>query len=53
MWSQRYDQGWPDIFDVQDEISLAIVKALKVKLLGEEKRKSEASLITRKHTSFI
>ncbi len=36
LWSQRYDQEMADIFDVQDEISLAIVKALKVKLLGEE-----------------
>ncbi len=26
-----------DIFDVQDEITLAVVDALKVKLLGEEK----------------
>ena len=36
LWSERYDQQMADLFDVQDEISLAIVKALKVKLLGEE-----------------
>jgi len=36
LWSERYDQEMADIFEVQDEISLAIVKALKVKLLGGE-----------------
>jgi serine/threonine-protein kinase len=37
MWSERYDRETKDIFDVQDEITLAVVDALKVKLLGEEK----------------
>jgi TolB-like protein/Tfp pilus assembly protein PilF len=37
LWSERYDRRMEDIFDVQDEISLAIVEALKVKLLGTEK----------------
>jgi TolB-like protein/Tfp pilus assembly protein PilF/predicted Ser/Thr protein kinase len=37
LWSERYDRRMEDIFDVQDEISLAIVEALKVKLLGSEK----------------
>jgi adenylate cyclase len=37
LWSERYDREMKDIFDIQDEISLAIVDALKVKLLGEEK----------------
>jgi len=37
LWSERYDREMQDIFDIQDEISLAIVDALKVKLLGEEK----------------
>lgn len=36
-WSDRYDRELEDIFDIQDEISLAIVDALKVKLLGAEK----------------
>ena len=39
IWSERYDRELDDIFAVQDEISLAIVDKLKVKLLGEEKRK--------------
>jgi TolB-like protein/Tfp pilus assembly protein PilF len=37
LWSERYDRRLEDIFDIQDEISLAIVGALKVKLLGAEK----------------
>ena len=35
LWSERYDREMKDIFDVQDEITLAVVKALKIKLLGE------------------
>ncbi len=37
LWSERYDRQMEDIFDIQDEISLAIVDALKLKLLGEQK----------------
>lgn len=37
LWSERYDREMKDIFDVQDEIALAVVDALKVKLLGGEK----------------
>jgi serine/threonine-protein kinase len=37
LWSERYDREMKDIFDVQDEITLAVVAALKVKLLGKEK----------------
>ena len=37
LWSEKYDRNLEDIFAIQDEISLAIVEALKVKLLGEEK----------------
>jgi serine/threonine-protein kinase len=36
LWSERYDRQLEDIFQVQDEIALAIASALKVKLLGEE-----------------
>ena len=36
LWSERYDREMKDIFDVQDEITVAVVEALKVKLLGEE-----------------
>ncbi|MBA2704766.1 MAG: AraC family transcriptional regulator [Blastocatellia bacterium] len=37
LWSERYDREMQDIFDVQDEITLNVVAALKLKLLGEEK----------------
>jgi adenylate cyclase len=37
VWAERYDRDLNDIFAIQDEISRAIVDALKVKLLPEEK----------------
>jgi serine/threonine protein kinase/tetratricopeptide (TPR) repeat protein len=37
LWSERYDRQMEDIFDIQDEITLAVVNALKVTLLGEDK----------------
>jgi serine/threonine protein kinase len=37
LWSDRYDRSMEDIFAIQDEISLAIVDNLKLKLLGKEK----------------
>ncbi len=36
LWSERYDRELSDIFELQDEISIAIVEKLKVKLLGGE-----------------
>ena len=38
LWGERYDRDLNDIFTLQDEISEAIVKALRVKLLPEEKQ---------------
>lgn len=37
LWSERYDRKMKDIFDVQDEITLSVVDALKLKLFGDEK----------------
>lgn len=37
LWSERYDRDMQDIFEIQDEITLAVVDALKVKLLAPEK----------------
>jgi serine/threonine-protein kinase len=34
VWSERYDKEAKDIFAIQDEITLAIVDNLKIKLLG-------------------
>jgi adenylate cyclase len=41
VWAERYDRDLDDIFAIQDEISEAIVKALKLKLLPEEKKTIE------------
>ena len=41
VWADRYDRDLTDIFEIQDEISKAIVEALKVKLLPQEKKAIE------------
>ncbi|HET7161342.1 MAG TPA: hypothetical protein VFI32_01535 [Rhodanobacteraceae bacterium] len=41
VWAERYDRDASDIFELQDEISHAIAKALKVRLLPEEKKAIE------------
>lgn len=38
LWSEKYDRELEDIFDIQDEIALAILEVIKIKLLGEEKK---------------
>jgi len=37
LWSERYNRELQDIFEIQEEIALAIVDALKIKLLGDER----------------
>jgi TolB-like protein/Tfp pilus assembly protein PilF len=37
LWSERYDREMKDIFDIQDEITLAIVDSLKLKLLSDRR----------------
>jgi adenylate cyclase len=41
VWAERYDRDLDDIFALQDQISEAIVGALKLKLLPEEKKAIE------------
>jgi adenylate cyclase len=41
VWAERYDRDASDIFAIQDEISQAIVKALKLRLMPEEKKAIE------------
>jgi len=41
LWAERYDRDLNDIFALQDEISEAIVDALKLKLLPAEKKAIE------------
>ena len=42
VWADRYDRDLTDIFAIQDELSHAIVDALKIKLLPEEKKAIQA-----------
>jgi len=48
LWSEHYDRELEDVFDIQDEISLAIVENLKVKLLGKER-----IAIVKRHTENL
>jgi adenylate cyclase len=41
LWAERYDRDLTDIFAIQDEISKAIVGALKLKLLPDEEKAIE------------
>ena len=38
LWSERYDRELEDVFEVQDEISESIVKALQITLSPREKK---------------
>ena len=37
LWSERFDRTLADVFEIQDEISLAIVEKLKVRLLSDQR----------------
>ena len=41
VWAARYDRDLDDIFAIQDEISKAIVEALRIKLLPQERKAIE------------
>ena len=43
LWSETYDRTLDDVFAIQDEISGAVVDALKLTLLGEAPRTREIS----------
>ena len=45
IWSEAYSRNLEDVFAIQEEISLAIVNTLKVKILGNEK-----AAIEKRHT---
>jgi adenylate cyclase len=44
LWSNTYDRQLDNIFQIQDEIAGAVVKALKVTLLGEAPKTRETNL---------
>ena len=37
LWSDRFDRSLEDVFEIQDEIALAVVENLEVTLLGRER----------------
>ncbi|MBB4185661.1 adenylate cyclase [Sinorhizobium terangae] len=41
VWAERYDRDLTDIFDIQDEITQAIVTQLKIRLLPKERKAIE------------
>jgi len=45
LWSERYDREMEDVFVIQDEITLAIVDKLKIKLFGKERQE-----LVKRHT---
>jgi serine/threonine protein kinase/Flp pilus assembly protein TadD len=45
IWSEKYDREMEDVFEIQDEISLAIAEALKIRLLKKEK-----AAVVKRHT---
>ncbi len=42
-WSERYDRNFTDIFAVQDDITAAIVRALRIRLLAEPEPRGPVS----------
>lgn len=44
-WSERYDRELEDIFTVQEELAVAIVEKLRIRLLGKDKER-----LMRRHT---
>ncbi|MDH4270770.1 MAG: protein kinase [Candidatus Aminicenantes bacterium] len=48
LWSERYDREMEDVFAIQDDITLAVVDNLKVKLLGREKER-----LTKRYTNDV
>jgi len=48
LWSEQYDRVMADVFSIQDEITWAIVDALKIELLDRER-----SAVSKKHTEDL
>ena len=49
IWSERFDREMRDVFEIQDEITLAVVTVLKSMLLGDRGSPSMTSLGELKH----
>ncbi len=50
LWSERFDREMTDVFEIQDEISQAIVAKLKVQLAGET---GDAAPIVKRYTENL
>jgi TolB-like protein/Tfp pilus assembly protein PilF len=48
LWSETYDQELKSVFDIQDDISHAIVDAMRIKLFGKDE-----AVVTRRYTENI
>ncbi len=54
LWSQTFDRELADVFAVQDEISLAVVAALRVKLLpGKGSAAQGATIVKEAHDHYL
>jgi TolB-like protein/Tfp pilus assembly protein PilF len=53
IWSETYDRELGDVFHMQDEIASAVVKALKVSLLGAEPPKSTGTQSSDAYLVFL
>jgi TolB-like protein/tetratricopeptide (TPR) repeat protein/tRNA A-37 threonylcarbamoyl transferase component Bud32 len=47
VWSERYDREMADVFEIQDDITQAVVKTLEPALLGHQ------SLVVRRHSDNV
>ena len=43
LWADRFDRDLTDVFEIQDQISKAIVDALQLRLLPQEKKRSKTA----------
>lgn len=52
LWSANYDRQLNNIFQVQDEIARAVVKALKVQLLNSDETPTERVVVPEAYTAY-
>ena len=48
LWSEQYNREMDDLFSIQDQITLAIVDELELRLIGEERKN-----LTKRHTENV
>lgn len=45
LWSETYDRSLDDIFAIQDEVAMAVVKQLRINLLGDTPRATRVNVL--------